>query len=453
MLSVKATSWAMRYRDEFPSHEQVVDVPDEVVEFKYYAGHGVQVQPFETFKEGMRALNQDEPDVEAARRIADRMLELDTHRGTSTTWEYFFPWNGGGATRPWTSAISQALGTEFFYRVAELTPEGERAPYEQAAAATTRSFLRSTSAGGVAVTQGKGRFYVMYSFYPRQRILNGHLQALLNVNRYAQATGSEEAKQVVDIGRRAVLPLLPTFDTGAWSYYLPGSEAELGYHELQTSQLVRLGNELQDATFAAYGARFEQYLTTPPVVTFGAQRWLSIIPAKDGFRDSITVRFAVDKRARVTMVVRDVNGAEQWRGSWSGGRGAGQLAWNGRDARGRIVPDGAYLATVTSTDVAGNRRVTDVPASLQVTNDKVAPELRLLTLREQDGHGVVGVSARDFGSAWIVASVKVHGKVVASRRGPRAGSITLRTRLPLADLHGGQVVLTDSSGNSYAYPL
>src|SRR5204862_5622444 len=89
MLSVKATSWAMRYRDDFPDHEEEIEVPGEVVAFTYYAGHGVQFQPFESFKQGMRELNQETPDVEAARAIADRMLELDMPRGDSTTWEYF----------------------------------------------------------------------------------------------------------------------------------------------------------------------------------------------------------------------------------------------------------------------------------------------------------------------------------------------------------------------------
>jgi hypothetical protein len=453
MLSVKATSWAMRYRDEFPSHEQVVDVPDEVVEFKYYAGHGVQVQPFETFKEGMRALNQDEPDVEAARRIADRMLELDTHRGTSTTWEYFFPWNGGGLTRPWTSAISQALATEFYFRLAELVPEAERAPYAQAAAATTRSFLRSTNAGGVATQQGKGSFYVMYSFQPAQRILNGHLQVLLNVSRYAEASGSPEARQVVDAGTRAVLPLLPKFDTGAWSYYLPGSEAELGYHELQTSQLVRLGDATGNQVFTEYGARFTKYLETPPTVSLDSSSWPSIIPARDGFRDRIVVRFAIDKTARVTLVVRDQAGAELYRTSWNGRRGRGSIAWDGRTSAGKVVPDGDYVATLTSTDVAGNRGVDTLPTMLRVARDTIAPAASMVTVRDVGGMGVVSVRASDAGSAWIVARVRVDGRTVAVRRGPRSGSITLRTRRAVAEVSRGEVVLTDSSGNSYAYPL
>jgi hypothetical protein len=182
LLGVQATTTVMLdARTRFPKHEQEVTIAGEPLVFTYYSGRGVQFQPFETFKQGLRELNQLTPDVEQARAIADRMLALGVRRGDSLAWEYFFPFNG--PARPWTSAISQAIGTEFYHRVAGYVPEAERAPYDDAAVRITRSFLRSTTQGGIGVAQGKGRYYPMYSFHPTQRILNGHLQVLINLHR------------------------------------------------------------------------------------------------------------------------------------------------------------------------------------------------------------------------------------------------------------------------------
>lgn len=450
LLSVKATTHVM-LKDSYPRHEEELSIPGEVAVFTYYARRGVQLQPFETFKQGLRELNTRTPDIEAARAIADRMLELDVPRGSSTTWEYYFPF--GGPSRPWSSAISQAIATEFYYRVAGMVPEAERAPYDTAAAQANRAFLRSTRFGGVASPQGTGRFYVMYSFAPSQRILNGHLQALLNVNRYANATGSKEARLAVDLGLRGVLEMLPKFDTGAWSNYQPGQEAELGYHQFQTDQLVKLGAETANPMLEEYAARFAKYLETPPRLAIVGAGWPSIIPAPDGFRDKATIRFGVDKRSRVTMVVSDLTGREVRRVSWWGRRGRGVLTWNGRMANGTTAPDGEYRVTFTSTDVAGNRSFTELPGPLKVERDTVPPELRLLTLRAVAGKGVVTVSAVDHGSAWVVASVRIGGKIVASRRGPRSGSVTLRTGRPLAQVRKGQLLLRDSSGNELVYDL
>ncbi|MCW2926898.1 MAG: D-glucuronyl C5-epimerase domain protein [Thermoleophilia bacterium] len=452
MSSVNATMVVMLTSPKFPSHEQELRIPGEVAVFTYYSGRGVQLQPFETFKEGMRQLNQLKPQVEEAQAIADRMLGLGVQRGSALVWEYHFPFNG--PSRPWTSAISQALATEFYYRVAAVLPAEERAPYLDAAAGTTRSFLRSTGAGGVASPQETGSFYAMYSFAPGQRILNGHLQSLLNVNRYAKASGSVEAKLVVERGIAGVMPLLAKFDTGAWSNYQPGQEAELGYHEFQTSQLVKLGDELPEPTFVEYGARFEQYLVTPATLTFGSTAWLPIIPARDGFRDTITIPYTVDKRARATLVIESEAGVEVRRFSNTTGRGAGRLVWDGRTASGAIVPDGAYVARITTTDIAGNRGYEDVPVPLQVARDVLGPTLSMYTVREAGMKAtLVTVRASDVGSAWVDASIRVGSRTVASRRGGRFGLITLRVPLPMAQVKSGVLALRDSSGNQTLQPL
>ncbi len=450
MLSVRATTWTMM-RGSFPRHEEEVTIPGEVVVFTYYRGRGVQFQPFETLKQGMRELNQAEPDMVAARRIADRLLDLSVRRRTSIIWEYYFPF--GGPERPWTSAISQALASEFFDRVGLGVDASEREPYANAAEDVARSFLRPTRFGGVGTSEGDGRYYVMYSFHPSQRILNGHLQALINLNRYAASSGSRPARRAVDLGVTAVLPLLPRFDTGAWSNYQPGQEAELGYHEFQSGQLVKLGDEMGNETFAEYGARFSTYLETPPTVTFPSALYAAIFPARDGLRDSVTVPVTVDKRARVTLLVTDSDGKEVARTSEWTGRGTVELTWDGELADGSRAPAGAYSGRITATDVVGNRAFVPLEAPLRVIADETAPTLRLLTLRERGGTTIVTASAFDFASATITARIRVDGRVVAFARGGRSGTITLRTRRPLEAVKRGVLTLTDTSGNVFSYDL
>lgn len=453
LLSVKATTYVMTKSRTFPAHEAELRVPGEIVVFTYYSGRGVQYQPFESFKLGMRYLNSLEPDVAKARALADRMLELSQVRGTSRIWEYFFVF--GGPSTPWTSAISQALGTEFFYRLAALVPEAERAPYDDAARRMTNSFLRSTRAGGVSTPEGSGRFYTMYNFNPGQRILNGHLQVLINLNRYATATGSVAARRVVDLGLAAVLPLMPKFDTGAWSRYQLGQEANLNYHQFMTDQLVKLGKELKDPTLQDYADRFETYLVTPPQVTVPATSWPTIIPARDGFRDSIAIRYRVDKRARTTMIIEDADGNEVRRlSAYAGGGVLGTLRWDGRNAKGAVVPDGSYSARLTITDVVGNRAYGSLTGSLDVARDTEAPTLRTLSLSPRaGGKSTMVLRVSDTGSAWVTAQVKLGRRVVATKRGPRAGRIVLVIDRTPAQLRSATVVLVDSSGNRLLNPL
>lgn len=451
LLSVAATTSVMTSTQPFPRHEQELQLPGEAAVFTYYSGRGVQFQPFETFKEGLRKLNVAEPDIVAARAIADRMLQLSAQRGTSRTWEFFFPF--GGPSTPWTSAISQAVATEFLYRVSQAVPAGEGAPYAAAAEEATRAFLRAPRVGGVGTPQGKGRFYVMYSFLPSQRILNGHLQVLINVNRYAAASGSKAARRVVLQGIDGVLPILPKFDTGAWSNYQPGQEAELNYHAFQTDQLIKLGDETGNTTLADYGIRFLSYQTTPPTLGFPTSLYPAIFPAADRFRDEVVVPFTIDKRSRVTLVVRDADGDEVWRGSTRRGRGEGTITWPGVDALGNRVETGSFTGSLTATDVAGNRATADLPAPLRVIEDRTAPTLRLLTFRPRGTGSLVTANAFDMASGYVIAQLRLDGKVLATTRGPRSGTHVLRTARRIADVRRAELVLRDSSGNVVVHPL
>jgi hypothetical protein len=454
-MSVRATTQILGSSRRFPGHEEDLTIPGEPLVFSYYAGRGVQLQPFETLKEGMRALNQPVPDLERARAIADRLIELSQRNGTVITWEYFFPF--GGPSRPWTSAISQGLATEFFHRLSVATPTTEglaSTTYAQVAEGVTRSLLTSSRRGGVATPEGRGSFYVMYSFHPNQRILNGHLQVLLNTNRYAQATGSPLAAKVVRDGLAAVLPMLPRFDTGSWSNYQLGQEADLEYHEFQTGQLVKLGKELNEPTLAAYGERFDFYLTTPPTLVLPTTNLPPIIGAPDGYRDTVRVPFTIDKRARVTMVIeRASDGSEVQRVTTWVSKGRRAIAWNGRTARGARAASGAYVARVVATDVAGNRTTSDLAPQLMIEADTVAPLVRLLTVRSAGRGTLVTASAFDASSGWITVELRRGRTVLAQTRIARSGTARLRVARTQAQLAGAVLVLRDSSGNVLMQPL
>ncbi|MEO6867199.1 MAG: D-glucuronyl C5-epimerase family protein [Gaiellales bacterium] len=450
LLSVKATTWVM-LRGSYPSHEQTVTIPGEPLVFKFYSGRGVQLQPFETLKQGMREINAKTPNVEKAREIADRLLDLHVRRGSSYIWEYYFAF--GGPDRPWTSSISQALATEFFWRVGMLAPEEERASYLDAAWGANESFLRSSRAGGVSTNEADGRFYVMYPFAPAQRILNGHLQVLINVSRYAEWSGNERARRVVEQGLEGAYAVLPKFDTGAWSNYQPGQEADIGYHRFQTEQLVKLGKELEDPTFVDYGDRFSLYLVTPPNLGVRGSSWRTIIPSGDGYRDTARIAFDLDKRARVTMVVRDQLMREVLRQSIWRSRGRSVIAWNGKTNSGTIAPDGEYLVSFTVTDILGNRSTAHLPSTLSVEADVVPPELRLVTVRARGARTLVTVDAADIGSRWIDIEVRVGGKVLARKRGRRDGSTNVLVPARIGKVQRGSVILRDSSGNETKQPL
>jgi hypothetical protein len=435
----------------FPSHEAEITIPGEPIVFTYYAGRGVQFQPFESFKHGNRLIKQAQPDVEQARIVADRMLQLSRTRSLMTTWEYFFPF--GGPARPWTSAISQANGINFYSRLGELLGPASGARYTAVATRMSRAFLRSSSKGGVVSAQGTGHFYVMYSFHPRQRILNGHLQALLDTYRLWERTGSATAKLAYDKGYAAIAPMLRRFDTGGWSNYQLGQEADLEYHEFMTKQLTDLAEMTGAPIFQTYAARFQSHLTTAPIVTFPKAGFPAIVAVRDGYRDTTTVGYRVNKRSRVTMLVRDADGHEVWRGTTRHGRGAGSLTWRGITNAGARAPYGTYTARLTATDIAGNRRSIDTPSKLRILRDESAPSPGLIAVKRHPRGALVTVRAFDGGSAWVDVLVRVGGKTVASRRGPRVGTSRIVVSKPLARVLRGSILLRDSSGNVTRVPL
>jgi hypothetical protein len=475
LLSVKATTYVMRYVKRFPRHEQDMTIPGELAVFKYYSGRGVQWQPFETLKQAMGYVTVPVPQTQHARDYAKRLLELAVPRNGALTWEYYFAF--GGPSTPWISSLSQALATEFFQRVssqlqlaltypdeeyietgAPTVTQREIATLSKASEQAMRAFLLAPSRGGLSVRQGTGRWFLLYPFNRAQRILNGHLQVLINVERVADVTKSPAAKSIVAAGVRSVVPLLPRFDTGGWSRYQLGQEADLNYHDFMTSQFKKLGAASstipQRDVFHAWYDKLSDYRVTAPEITVDTRGTAPIIPVIDGFRDTSSLSWTTDKRSRDTVVITAANGKPVRRLTVQGGTGRHFVSWNGRNSANRMVPAGTYSAAMDSVDIIGNRRHTLFPQKLIVLIDTEPPAATSFQLIARGKKSTtVRVVASDQGSAYIDARVELGGRTVGHKRGGRYGAIDVTVPYALASVHGMTLKLRDSSGNTTVIPL
>jgi hypothetical protein len=104
------------------------------------------------------------------------------------------------------------------------------------AGATAGAFAFPPPAG-VRVALGRGAaWFVLYSFAPRQRVLNAHLDAIAALFDFAQASSDPHTKAAYDAGLLAAHRRVRGFDTGVWSKYAhPGALADLNYHVLNTT--------------------------------------------------------------------------------------------------------------------------------------------------------------------------------------------------------------------------
>jgi hypothetical protein len=146
-------------------------------------------------------------------------------------WEYLFPIFGGRP--PWISGLSQATAVQALTRAAAKLGR----PDLLGVAGGSASAFAFPPPAGVRSRVGRGAvWFVLYSFAPRQRVLNAHLDALAALFDLAQASGNVVAKISYDRGLLAAQRRIRGFDTGKWSKYAnPGALADLNYHVLNTT--------------------------------------------------------------------------------------------------------------------------------------------------------------------------------------------------------------------------
>lgn len=438
IASVHATTWVMQHRS-WPSYGDRVRIPGDAAVYGYYPGHGMQLQPLHSFTRGNTLWMQGRYDEMA--EVADRMIELSSFRSGYRTWEYYFDWQGSSG--PWNSAMSQAAALQFFARAWSTT--GNEACREMVVAGLP-GFAQPAWRGGLSVREGDGRWYLMYPDSRRQRILNGHLQAIIGLLDVGTIMSDARATLLATSGIDAVLPQLHRFDTGAWSRYALGQEASLEYHDLMTSQLDKLGSRTQHATFTTYAERFARYRITSASVVARSRTQHVLYPVRDGYRDRAGMQVHLDKQARVRISV--VGADRQTVRSWGvkAARGWHVLEWDGRSRTGTQAPAGSYAVEVRSVDVAGNVGTSSFNDAFTVREDATAPHLVRAVVRSVDrATSILSIRVRDDESPWVTVRVVSGGRVVALRR--IRGHARMRLPRSTRALDNATILVTDTSGN------
>ena len=163
--------------------------------FQYYPGRGMQLQQLASWGRVNARLGvcieprkRTQRDLVAAigggrkrplrapalRRALDRLVALGARRDRFVAWEYYFSFGGG--TPPWISGMTQGTAIQALARGSRVFRAAPRR-YRRAAVRALGAF-RAPPPVGVRVAAPGGSHYLMYSFSPGLRILNGDLQAI-----------------------------------------------------------------------------------------------------------------------------------------------------------------------------------------------------------------------------------------------------------------------------------
>jgi hypothetical protein len=329
-LQANATWWS---EGSIPASGARVSVDGSPVIWQYYPGQGIQLQMLANFGKA-NALWSGKKKA-ALRQLVDQLVPLAADRGGWPAFEYYFKFGGGKP--PWTSSISQGTAVQALARAGQLLADPNLAALAQQALAA----FEQPPPAGVRQDTPTGPFYLIYSFNPKELVINAHLQALVGLFDVAQLTGDPRALALFQQGDAEAQAALPSYDTGAWSMYDQSHESDLNYHDLVTGFLQNLCKRTATAIYCDTAARFKTYRATAPTA----------VPVTRTVRagKSAKLSFTVDKISRVGLTVIDQNGKAVYATSAIVGRGDHFYNWA------RPATAGQYTLRVTPTDLAGNR--------------------------------------------------------------------------------------------------
>jgi hypothetical protein len=206
-----------------------VSFPGSELVFQYYRGLGLQLQVNGNWGKANALFASSNPTF-LARGVAllDELVPLGVTRDGVLAWEYMFPAFGGRP--PWLSALSQASAVQALTRAAAKLGRPDLLGFAARAAGT---FFLPPPAGVRVGLGGGGAWFVLYSFLPRQRVLNAHLHAVAALFDFSKASGDPLSAAAYGAGLLAAHRRIRSFDTGVWSRYAnPGALADLNYHVL-----------------------------------------------------------------------------------------------------------------------------------------------------------------------------------------------------------------------------
>jgi D-glucuronyl C5-epimerase C-terminus len=312
----------------FPAAAERRTFGNDPAVFQYVPGHGMQLHPLATWgrinwrlrrcleTHGRRCAER------RLRRELDRLARLAARRGGFVTWEYYYAWAQGSP--PWMSGMTQATAVQALMRAARAL---HRRRYARLARHALGAFATPPPTG-VAVPAPGGTRYVMYSFAPSLRILNGELQAVNGLREAAALGHDARAAALARAGDRAARAAIPGFDTGAWSLYSSaGSESTLSYHELTTTILGQLCKGTGRPEYCDASRRFRRYEREPPRIDIAPLRGLRA-------RRIAPLRFTLSKGSSVRVRVYGPHGVVLAR-DLALGRGGHELSWT-PPSRGRF---------------------------------------------------------------------------------------------------------------------
>lgn len=336
-----------------------------------YPGQGIQIQWLGTFGKANGLFLSGRHDDELA-ALLDEAVALAAPRAGGLAWESWFRFDGGRP--PWVSALSQGTAIQALSRGAvRLAAPGH---FETARAGL--GIFRARPPAGVRVSTEAGAHYLIYSFAPRLRVLNGFVQSLIGLRDFGALANDEDGRALFAAGEAQLRTEVPRYDTGAWSMYSQARESDLGYHKLLRDFLRNLCGRLEDdreraarqaqapspvpgtggvapqpgaappapdvpdpALYCETATRFSSYLGVAPQVELGSPS-----PRRPRARRGVTVTYTLSKISTVTTRVS--RGGRVVAGRTARlGRGRHVLRFTPREA-------GAHAVTVRAVDLAGN---------------------------------------------------------------------------------------------------
>jgi hypothetical protein len=269
------------------------------------------------------------------RQMVDELMPLASDRGGFPVWEYYFSFDGGAP--PWTSGMSQGTAVQALGRAGKLLAD----PSLTDVALRSLTLFEQPPPTGVRVNDTFGAFYLIYSFAPGQRVLNGHLQSVIGLYDLAQITGDPRAQSLFAAGEAEARAIVPRYDTGKWSLYDQRTESDLSYHQLVTTFLENLCKRTSVAVYCDTATRFKDYESAPPSVSAKTSQIRTGRAAR--------ISFKLDKVSRVGVTVRARGGSTVFSTSAVVGRGRHWFIWS------RPAKAGVYDLKVTATDLNGNQ--------------------------------------------------------------------------------------------------
>ena len=289
--------------------------------FEYYPGQGLQIQPLGNFGKANGMVSSclgifDAPcEREGVRKLLDEMTAIAVDRGPFISWEYFFPFGGGGP--PWISGMATATGIQALSRGANLLGEPR---YNATAKEALGAFQHRPPLGVRTRGPDGGVHYLQYSFSSGLYILNAFAQTVTGLYDYWDITKDETAEALWRAGDRELRREVPHHDIGDWSLYSRGgAESTYEYHALLRDFLRNLCDRLAATVYCETAKRFTSYTRDPAELEFRG-------PATAVKGKLTQVRFYVSKLSAVQFdVVRD--GEVRFTQILTFRRGAHSFAW------------------------------------------------------------------------------------------------------------------------------